>query len=52
VATANRNGSFSRRELLKGAAATTALSAMPWSVRQAFAETRRKCLSSVAARRG
>ena len=38
VATANRNGSFSRRELLKGAAATTALSAMPWSVRQAFAE--------------
>jgi fumarate reductase flavoprotein subunit len=30
--------SFSRRSLLKGAAAATVLSAMPWSVRRAFAE--------------
>lgn len=30
--------SFPRRSLLKGAAAATVLSAMPWSVRQAFAE--------------
>ena len=30
--------SFARRTLLKGAAAGTVLSAMPWSLRQAFAE--------------
>lgn len=32
------NLSFPRRALLKGAAAATVLSAMPWSLRQAFAE--------------
>lgn len=32
------NVSFPRRSLLKGAAAATVLSAMPWSLRKAFAE--------------
>ena len=32
------NLSISRRSLLKGAAATTVLSTMPWSMRQAFAQ--------------
>lgn len=38
VANADRNPSFSRRSLLGGAAATTALAAMPWSMRRAFAQ--------------
>lgn len=36
--TSGKEISFPRRTLLKGAAATTVLSAMPWGVRQAFAQ--------------
>ena len=38
VANTGGEPSFSRRSLLEVAAATTALSAMPWSVRRAFAQ--------------
>lgn len=38
VANDSANLSVSRRSVLKGAAATTVLSAMPWSMRQAFAQ--------------
>jgi fumarate reductase flavoprotein subunit len=38
AANAGSNPSFSRRSLLGVAAATTALSAMPWSMRKAFAQ--------------
>lgn len=37
VTNADSNPFFSRRALLGAAAATTALSAMPWSMRRAFA---------------